>query len=117
MQGVRQDDVPSKDVRAILIPDAQRVGEAACGYECNGLAFAFEQGVRRNGCADLDCTDVGAGRSLQNLLRAPNARITALGTGAGRQYLANMQLALRGDANDVCKRSAPVDPELPARGH
>ena len=77
VQGRREQYAPREDVGAILVTDAQRIGEAGGGYQHHRLTSAREQCVGRDGGTNLDrhhCTRRGA-CARENRARRAQARI------------------------------------------
>ena len=117
VQGLGQHDMAREDVGSILVTDAQRIGETGAGHQHHRLAAAREQRVGRDGGPDLDRrhgTRGGAGRA-ENGAHRVQARVARRAAGARRGHLAHVQLAGGREADDIGKRTAAIDPELPAR--
>ena len=111
-------DFEREDVGTILIPDAQRVGEARRGDERHGLPAAREQRIGRDGGADLHRREPPgpAPRALENPAdRGELAGLAGRAPARPRWHLAHVQLALGRESDDIRERAAPVDPELPGR--
>ncbi len=114
----RQHDPADEQLGSVLIGDAQRIAEAAGDRQNRALAAPLEQCVGRDRRAHfhgLDGLDRNrrVGRDHQQFADACDRRV-AVPLGVFRQQLVCCQRAVRSPRDDVGKRSAAVDPELPA---
>ncbi len=118
VQALGQHDVAREDVGAVLVADAQRVGEPGGGDQQHRLAAARQQRIGGHGGADLDRTDRGAagGRAGEDGTGRGQPRVAGGAAGHAGQHLAHVQHALRRHADHVREGAAAVDPELPAGG-
>ncbi len=119
VQQLWRGDVPVEDARPVLVGDAQRVPEALGDDQDGRLALALEQRVRGDGGAEAHLVDlIGgqrlAGRDPQQVPDAGDGGVP-VGRGVARQQLVRPQRAVRSSRDDVGKRPAPVNPEIPAR--
>jgi len=116
IQARRQHYAPREDVGSILVTDAQRIAEAGGGHQHHRLAGAREQRVGGDGGTHLHrCHRARLCARLENRARRAETRIARRAAGARRKHLANVQLASGREADDIRKRTAAIDPELPAR--
>src|SRR4030095_9638639 len=116
----RQLDPSHEKLGAVLIPDPQCVSEAAGDHQRRPLAPALEQRVGRDGRAHLHRVDgAGGDRRVggepQQLANAVD-RGVAITLGVFGQELAREERPVGTARDDVGKRSATVDPELPHSG-
>src|SRR5437660_12157228 len=117
IQKFRQDDVPVEDARPVLIGDAQRVAKAARNEEHGALALALQKRVGRDGRAhlydlDLFAGDGRAGGDCEQLAYSGD-RGVAVAAGILGEQLEGDDAAVRAKGDDIGKRTAAVDPELP----
>ena len=119
VQQLGKHDAPVEQSRPRLSRDPQRVAETARDDQQRALALALQQRIRGDGRAHLHaghalCRDQFAGLELEQPTDALNRGIRILRR-VLRQQLVRVQLAVRRTSDDVGKRAAPIDPELPAR--
>src|SRR5690606_20971688 len=118
VQHLRQLDAPYEELRAMLMPDAQCIREAAGDQQHGALAPAFEQRVGRDRRAHPYGLDARGGDRLvrserQDVPDGLHGRIR-ITLRIFREELASNDLAGRTAGDDVGERAAAVDPELPA---
>ena len=115
-----QHDAAGEDVGPVLVADAERVGEAAGDHQHGALALALEQRVGRHRGAHLDHLDRVAGQGRVGVEPEHVADALERGVvvmpGVLREELVGDELARGPARDDVGKRPAAVDPELPAGG-
>ena len=110
-------DLAHEQLRPVLITDTQGIGETARDDEHGALALALEQRVGRHGRSHLDRVDRAGGNRRPR--RKPQQRANAEHRGvriASRilgQELAGSERSVGLAGNDVGKRAAAIDPELP----
>ena len=121
IEDFRQPDMQVEQARAVLVADAELVGEALCHHQQGALALALQQRVGRNRGAHAHGLDaVGRDRRIafraQDVANALERRVVVMLRRFGEQ-LAGDVAAVRPPGHDVGEGSAPVDPELPAAVH
>ncbi len=120
VQQFRQHDVAGEQFGPILVADAQGVAKALGDQQQGAVALAFQQGVGGDGGAHLHRRDVfGGNRPIRHhaqQLANPVQGGVGVMLGIVRQQLVCHQLPVGTAGDDVGKRAAPVDPELPAGG-
>ncbi len=113
-----QDDMPVEDARPGLVGDAERVPEALGDDQDGRLAGALEQGVGGYRGAHPHGLNLAGGERLarHHAEQVPDAgdRGVPVGIRVAGQQLVRRQRAVRLTRDDVGKRPAPVNPELPA---
>ena len=106
--------------RAVLVGDAQGVGEAAGDDQDGGLALALEQGVGGHRGTEPDLADPVrgdlVGRAEAEQLADAGHRGVAVLAGLSESSLW-ATAAVGPPGHDVGERAAPVDPEFPAPVH
>jgi hypothetical protein len=118
MERCRLHDIERENIRPVLVADGEAVGESFGDDQRGRPAAAFEQRIRRHGRSHLD----GRDRNHRTAVRAPSLQhlSNAFRGGVGvalrifREQLGGLELAIRSQCNDIGKRAAPIDPELPA---
>ena len=113
----RLDDLGRKDVLALLIANAQRIAKTLGGDKGQPLALALEKRIGRDRRSHANFADNSGG----NRFAGPEAKMQANAVNGGiligrrifGENLACMELALRISPDDVRKRTAAVDPEVP----
>ncbi len=119
MEHLRETHAAVEDVGAMLIADAQLVGEALGDGQYRRLAGMFQQRIRghrrahAHGVDPLRRNRVGW-CEFEYRADAVDGCVVVLFR-ILREELARYQCAVRGARNDVGKRAAAVDPELPVR--
>ena len=116
----RQLDPAYEELRAVLVRDAQRVGETAGDQQRRALPLALEQRVGRDRRAHLHRVDDAgrngrAGCQLQQFADTLH-RGVGIALGVLGQELRRHQRAVGLARDDVRERPAAVDPELPLPG-
>ncbi len=113
-------DAAGKDLRPVLVGDAQGVAKAAGHHQQDPLALALQQGVGGDGGAHLHRRDRGRQRRVvvqpEQAADAGHGRI-AIAFRVVRQQLMGDQRAVGALADDVGESAAAIDPELPGTGH
>ena len=110
-------DPARKNIGPVLIADPQLVGEAPCHGQQRAFALAFEQRVRRDRRAHFDRFDDavrqrGVALDTEGFANTLQGGILVAFRIFG-QKLVGRQLAAGRPDDEVGKRPAPVDPELP----
>jgi len=121
IQKLGQDDVPVENPGPVLIGDAQRVAKAARDEEHGAFALALQERVGGDGGSHLHRLDAPAGDGRAGgdpeQLAYSCDRGVAVTAGIFREQLVSDDAAVRAKRDDIGKRAAAVDPELPfARG-
>jgi hypothetical protein len=114
-----QDDVADEELGAVLIGDAQRVGEAFGDDQDGALALAFEQRVGRDRGAHLDGVDRRGGKrrvggEAEQVADTLQGGVAVL-LGIFGEQLVGDEAAVGPPRHDISEGAATVDPELPAR--
>ncbi len=112
-----QNDMADEEFRAVLIGNAQRVGEALGDYQDGAFALAFKQRVGRDRRPHLDRVDGiggqrGVGSETKQVADALQRRVAIL-LGVLREQLVGDQTAIGPPRDHVRKGAAAVNPELP----
>ena len=118
VQHLRQDDLASKDIRAVLVANAQRILEALRHDEDNAIALAFQQSVGGDGRAHLHHRHLVSGHRLIRCKAKDFAnalhRCVLVAFGIFRQQLAGSDAPVWMIGDDVGKGAASIEPKLPA---
>ncbi len=119
IQHFRQPDIAIKQLRAVLIGNAQRIAETGRGHQNRAVAFAFQKRIGRNRRAHLDGFDF-LGRDFlarRNVKQFANALNGGIGITfrVFRQQLVRQKAAIGLARDNIGKGTATVDPELPFR--
>lgn len=117
MERCWQFDLADKEFGAMLIADAQLIGEA-CGSDQKGAgAFAFEQGVGCDRCSHMDGGDLVLRNRLTGLQGkdAPDSLNRGVGVVSGvvRKKFFAARLPLWVYRHKIGKSTAAVDPDMP----
>ena len=119
IEHVGQHDVTGKQLRPVLVADAQHIAEALRRDEEGAVALAFEQRVGGDGGAHLHGADPVRGQGIAGLHAEQVAdalqRRVGIAAGIFRQDLARSHASVRRPRDDVGEGAAAVDPELPGR--
>ena len=119
IQHFRQNNLPGKNVRPVLIADPQAIGEALCGEQNDPVSLALQQGVGGNGRAhfnnlDKACRDRCLLVDSGQVANALQGGIVVLFRVFGQQFVRH-QIAVGGAGYQIGKGAAPVDPYLPGK--
>ena len=112
---VALDDLEREQRVAALIADREQVGKPVGDDQAGRRRLALEQRVGRNGRADADRVDRRIARIVlgQQFRDAGGGRVV-VGVRLLGQQLRRDQRAVGPPRDDVGKRAAAIDPELPA---
>ena len=118
IQHFRQGDGAGEQIRAVLLADAQTIGETGGDHQQSGFAVTFQQGVGGHRGAHLHRRHLFGrnrigGRQPQEAADAGQGRVLVLFR-VFRQQLQRRQNTVRFPGDDVGESAAAVDPELPA---
>ena len=120
VEHVGQMDAQGEQLGAVLIADAQGVGEALGDHQQGRIALAFEQGIGGHGGAHLDHKGLagvhrsaGGSLTLEYAADAFDRRILVLRR-VFRQQLVSHHPAVGTHRHHIGEGAAAVDPELPA---
>ncbi len=109
--------MPVEDARPVLIGDAQGVAKTARDEEHGALALALEERVGGHGRSHLHDLDpfAGDGRAGGDgeQLAYSGDRGVAVAARILREQLVGEDAPVRAKGDDIGKRAATVDPELP----
>ena len=117
---LRQPDMEIEKPRAVLVADAQEIGETLGDQQQRRIALALEQRVRRDCRAHADGIDETRRNRLACLQPEQIADAlhggVAITLGVLREHLVAEDFAVRPSRDDVRECAAAIDPELPHVG-